>query len=595
MLENGSLVDGKYRVLQEVGHGGMSVVYLALNERANKTWAIKEVRKNGSTSFEVVRQGLIAETNILKKLNHPHLPSIIDVIDQDDSFLVVMDYIEGITLSKLLKNSGPQPWRDVVEWGKQLCDVLAYLHSRKPPIIYRDMKPDNVQLKPDGTITLLDFGTAREYKYRGAEGSDTSCLGTRGYAAPEQYGGMGETDARTDIYCLGATLYHLLTGYNPSLPPYEMKPIRSINPALPRGLEQIILRCTQQDPALRYQNCTDLMYDLENIEKVNVEYRRRQRQKMNLFIGSAAMAGVMALAAVGFKIGYNSRSADQYDRYVSQGQQYAAAVQTEGDANYLASEAQYISAIKLQPQTEDAYLGLAALYGGKDASVTGSECASMQGLLADKVFERKGRKYAQFAFTWGSYLYFYFSTDTNGGVGEGSPVMAKIYLKSAMESNPSQLDDDPVRGQAKSELAAIMYNIAEGEEMLKSKDRINAEYTYSDYWDDLNRILEVSLETTESGGNRFLTTVDSGAGNSTYFALSLYKTVIDAIHDNMVEFNAAGKSVSSIQAMIDRVEQANQQLYAEYRTAIENDPANKVIYDYINRQIASARQLTDAM
>ena len=240
-------------------------------------------------------------------------------------------------------------------------------------------------------------------------------------------------------------------------------------------------------------------------------------------------------------------------------------------------------------------MGLAALYGGKDASVTGSECASMQGLLADKVFERKGRKYAQFAFTWGSYLYFYFSTDTNGGVVEGSPVMAKIYLKSAMESNPSQLDDDPVRGQAKSELAAIMYNIAEGEEMLKSKDRINAEYTYSDYWDDLNRILEVSLETTESGGNRFLTTVDSGAGNSTYFALSLYKTVIDAIHDNMVEFNAAGKSVSSIQAMIDRVEQANQQLYAEYRTAIENDPANKVIYDYINRQIASARQLTDAM
>ena len=131
-----------------------------------------------------------------------------------------------------------------MEWGKQLCDVLAYLHSRKPPIIYRDMKPDNVQLKPDGTITLLDFGTAREYKYRGAEGSDTSCLGTRGYAAPEQYGGMGETDARTDIYCLGATLYHLLTGHNPSLPPYEMKPIRTINPALPRGLEQIILRCT---------------------------------------------------------------------------------------------------------------------------------------------------------------------------------------------------------------------------------------------------------------------------------------------------------------------------------------------------------------
>ena len=109
MLENGTLIDGKYRILHEIGHGGMSVVYLVLNERANKTWAIKEVRKNGATSFEVVKQGLIAETNILKKLNHPHLPSIIDVIDKDDSFLVVMDYVEGVSLAKFLKTNGPRP------------------------------------------------------------------------------------------------------------------------------------------------------------------------------------------------------------------------------------------------------------------------------------------------------------------------------------------------------------------------------------------------------------------------------------------------------------------------------------------------------
>lgn len=202
MLEIGSLVDGKYKILNVVGKGGMSVVYLAMNERANKQWAIKEVRKDGVQDFEVVKQNLIVETDILKNLNHLNLPSIIDVIDREDSFLIVMDYIEGKALSDVLKEYGAQPQEYVIEWAKQLCDVLGYLHSRVPPIIYRDMKPSNVMLKPDGNLTLIDFGTAREFKASKVE--DTTCLGTRGYAAPEQYGGHGQTDGRTDIYCLGA-------------------------------------------------------------------------------------------------------------------------------------------------------------------------------------------------------------------------------------------------------------------------------------------------------------------------------------------------------------------------------------------------------
>ena len=135
MLKVGDLVDGKYKILNKVGQGGMSVVYLAMNERANKQWAIKEVRKDGVSDFEVVKQNLVAETDILKKLNHRHLPSIIDVIDMDESFLIVMDYIEGITLKQVLEREGVQPQDRVVEWAKQICDVLGYLHSRKPPIV----------------------------------------------------------------------------------------------------------------------------------------------------------------------------------------------------------------------------------------------------------------------------------------------------------------------------------------------------------------------------------------------------------------------------------------------------------------------------
>ena len=108
MLEIGSLIDGKYKILNEVGHGGMSVVYLAMNERANKQWAIKEVRKDGVKDFEVVKQSLVAETNMLKKLSHPSLPDIVDVIDEDDRFLIVMDYIEGNSLKTALQEYGAQ-------------------------------------------------------------------------------------------------------------------------------------------------------------------------------------------------------------------------------------------------------------------------------------------------------------------------------------------------------------------------------------------------------------------------------------------------------------------------------------------------------
>lgn len=261
MLKIGSIVDGKYKILNIIGRGGMSVVYLAMNEKANKPWAIKEVRKDGVKDFEVVKQGLIVETDLLKRLSHPNLPSIVDIIDKKEEFLIVMDYIEGNTLNAKLEEEGAQSQDDVVKWTIQLCDVLGYLHTRTPAIIYRDMKPANIMLKPDGNITLIDFGTAREYKERNL--ADTTCLGTIGYAAPEQFGGIGQTDARTDIYCLGATIYHLLTGWNPSEPPYEMKPIREINPTLSKGLEKIILKCTKKNPDERFQNCMELMEALE--------------------------------------------------------------------------------------------------------------------------------------------------------------------------------------------------------------------------------------------------------------------------------------------------------------------------------------------
>ncbi len=234
----GTIIDDKYEVLKEIGKGGMSIVYLAMDRRLNKQWAVKEIRKTGNgRNDEVVINSLIAETNLMKRLDHPALPRIVDIIDNGETLYIVMDYVEGESLDKILKEYGSQPQELVIDWAMQICDALSYLHSQTPPIIYRDMKPANVMLKPEGNIKIIDFGIAREYKEKNL--ADTTILGTKGYAPPEQYGSR-QTDARSDIYALGMTMHHLLTGVDPRGSDYEYFPVRQWNPEIHEGIEYII-------------------------------------------------------------------------------------------------------------------------------------------------------------------------------------------------------------------------------------------------------------------------------------------------------------------------------------------------------------------
>lgn len=367
MLEIGSLVDGKYKILNKVGQGGMSVVYLAMNEKANKQWAVKEVRKDGIKDFEIVKQGLVAETDILKKLNHPNLPSIVDVIDTDDSFIIIMDYIQGNSLNKALDEFGAQPQDHVIAWAKQLCDVLGYLHSRTPAIIYRDMKPANVMLKPDGNVTLIDFGTAREFKEKNL--ADTTCLGTVGYAAPEQFGGMGQTDARTDIYCLGATLYHLVTGMNPCEPPYEIKPIREINPSLSSGLERIILKCTQRDPNDRYQSAAELMYALEHYEEIDDRYRKKQKGKLAKFLACVGLTIAFAATSAWGYISAENKKSENYDYILANAE----------------SAQDFYDAIVTDPSRTEAYLGNGDIKGLIEFLISDGDLTTEESAVLNKL------------------------------------------------------------------------------------------------------------------------------------------------------------------------------------------------------------------
>ncbi len=347
MLQIGSLLDDKYRILSVIGRGGMSVVYLAINERANKTWAVKEVRKEGVIDFETVKQGLAAEVDMLKKLKHPFLPSIIDVLDYEDSFVIVMDYVEGLSLSELLKSEGPQPEKKAVRWARQLCNVIGYLHRQDPPIIYRDIKPSNIMLKPDGNITLIDFGTAREFKNRNMI-EDTVCLGTRGYAAPEQFGGRGQSDCRTDIYCMGTTLYHLITGHCPAEPPYEIKPISCWMPAYAgSGLEKLILKCTKQDPSERYQSCDELMYALRHYKEEDESVIMRRKKARRRFAAGIAVGFIGLVGAIGSALAIYGAKRTTYEANI----EMASCMETLDDAE------EYLNkALELDPGAAEAYL-----------------------------------------------------------------------------------------------------------------------------------------------------------------------------------------------------------------------------------------------
>src|SRR5712692_9957273 len=210
-LDPRTLLHRRYVIVQTIGHGGMAAVYQARDTRRGTICAIKEMSLSTVPANEQSQaiQNFLAEARILSRLNHPNLPAFTDFFTEGARHFLVMEFIDGSTLEDLLeRNNGPFTEPRVLGWARQLCDVLEYLHSQQPPVIFRDMKPGNVMLSRGGRIKLIDFGIARLFRSSGAQ--DTQLLGTPGFAPPEQYGGA-QTDERSDIYSLAMTLYQLMT------------------------------------------------------------------------------------------------------------------------------------------------------------------------------------------------------------------------------------------------------------------------------------------------------------------------------------------------------------------------------------------------
>lgn len=497
MLETGTVIDGTYRILHVLGRGGMSIVYLAMNERVNRQWAIKEVPKD---DYRMDKK----EMEMMKKLRHPHLPGVIDVIERGDSLLIVMDYIEGRSLQNILAEYGAQPQDQVIRWARQLCDVLSYLHTREPAIIYRDMKPSNVMLKPDGNVMLIDLGAAREYKPHNMK--DTISLGTKGYAAPEQYERTGQSDARTDIYSLGVMLFQLLTGESP----HTLRPICRISDAFSPGLEAVIRRCTQVKKEDRYQSCQELAYALEHYQELDEAYRKKQKLRLVSFLAPAVLTLAFGIGAFVFREKEVYIKNHNYESYL-----LAAQNSTDKESEI----ENYRKAVNLDPYREDAYLALLEHAFLDDHVLTAQESRELRSVLIDygdgkqtneSAFRNNRKGYEEFAYAAGVAYYYKFEEKSNKKNARG-------YLEIAAASDclePYQVE----RARRLSVIAGYYSQVG-------IVDEAGDVYvSCRDYWEDLTRLTEGNLVETDNERT----------------ALVMYGELVSQIVSRTAEFRADG-------------------------------------------------------
>lgn len=252
----------KYLVLDLISNKEDSKVYLVNNNLDNKQYIVKALYKNILKDYMLKQY--YKEVDILKKINNEYIPKFYEVIETSEWLYIVLDYIEGINLERYtLENNIVE--NEALLLFEKLTNIVNYLHTGfDRPIIHRDIKPNNIIIN-DNKLYLTDFGSVRYYDNNKTK--DTVKLGTKGYAAPEQYNDNAQTDVRTDIYGIGITMYYLLTKHDPSEPPYEIYPIRYHNKDYSEGLELLIKKCIKLNPDDRYQNCNELLNDIEMLIK----------------------------------------------------------------------------------------------------------------------------------------------------------------------------------------------------------------------------------------------------------------------------------------------------------------------------------------
>lgn len=266
-LPSQSRLAGCYVILRTIGQGGMAAVYQATDIRNNSQVAIKEMSQDSLAPSELQEalDSFVQEAELLMSLRHKGLPRVSGHFSEGSRHYLVMEYIEGTTLEQRQAAAGGKglPEREVLAWAVQISDVLTYLHNRRPPIIFRDLKPANIMVTNSGRVKLIDFGIARVFVP--GRTRDTQVLGTPGFAPPEQYG-KAQTDPRADVYALGCTLYQLLSGYDPASTPFALPPLNTRNSSVSPYVQVAIERATKLDREARFRTAADFQRALMHPE-----------------------------------------------------------------------------------------------------------------------------------------------------------------------------------------------------------------------------------------------------------------------------------------------------------------------------------------
>ncbi len=265
-IKSHTLLNNRYRMEEKIGEGGTAVVYRGWDEHLKREVALKRLK--GKEDW-MVRQFRL-EADFVKGLRHPMIPVVYDFFEQEEWYLVT-EFVDGVTLREYIGKNGRMEEADACRHAVLLLQCLANLHNRKPPVIYCDLKPDNIMVCRDGTWKLIDWGAAFAMQYGGD--SQNILAGTIGYAAPEQLpekvsgcpGSKNDSaknrnvDARSDLYAFGRLLYYIVTGADPARPPYGVPPVYAYEPLLSAGLERIIRICTEKDPGRRYSSAEEVI------------------------------------------------------------------------------------------------------------------------------------------------------------------------------------------------------------------------------------------------------------------------------------------------------------------------------------------------
>ena len=261
MIKSGDIVNKRYRVISVIGEGGMSTVYEVEDLNLENRWAMKETLDifPSRDKSEIVDQ-FLREAKMLAGLSHPGLPRVIDCFSENNNYYLVEELINGKPSIDILEASQQFNEYRILNWALQICDILEFLHNNN--IIYRDLKPGNILVDSEDRVFLVDFGIARFFQ--GGKSRDTVIIGTPGFASPEHYG-RGQTDSRSDIYSLGATLHYMMTAQDPAEKPFHFEIPYNINPDVSFHTSAIIMKCLDLDPNRRYQSAIEVKKALQEL------------------------------------------------------------------------------------------------------------------------------------------------------------------------------------------------------------------------------------------------------------------------------------------------------------------------------------------